>query len=156
MIDCTFENGGKTKLRHVVVDTLILKDSKILLVKRHKKLSEPEKWGLAGGFMERDERIEQAAAREALEETGWQVKDMTLMRIVDNPNRPTEDRQNVAFVYFATTAKKVGEADWESHEQKWFDLDELPPKDQIAFDHAEQIEFYKKYLKENFKLPVVG
>lgn len=156
MINCKFENGGKANLRHVVVDTLVLKDGKILLVKRHKKLSESEKWGLAGGFMERNERIVEAAAREVLEETGWTVKDMTLMRVIDNPSRPAEDRQNIAFIYFGAAAKKTGEADWESHEQKWFDLDDLPPDDQIAFDHADSIELYKKYLKENFKLPVVG
>lgn len=156
MIECIFENGNKAKLRHVVVDTLVLKDRKILLAKRHKKLSEPEKWGLAGGFVERDERIVEAAAREVLEETGWGVKNMTLMRVIDNPNRPAEERQNIAFVYFGTAVKKTGEADWESHEQKWFDLDDLPLESQIAFDHAENIQLYKKYLKEKIELPVVG
>lgn len=153
MIDCIFEDGNRASLRHVVVDTLVLKDSKILLVKRAAKLLEGGKWGIVGGFVDRDETLAEAAAREVMEETGWQVKDITLFRIKDNPNRPGEDRQNVAFVYLATATEKTGEADWESDEQKWFGFDELPPEDQIAFDHAENIKLYQEYLKNPFTLP---
>ncbi len=156
MIDCTFENGGKAKLRHVVVDTLVLKDEKILLQKRSGDVPVTGKGSLAGGFMDRNETIREAAEREILEETGWQVKNLTLLRIIDNPNRPEEDRQNIAFVFFATADKKTGEADHESQEQKWFELDNLPPKEQIAFDHADNIELYKRFLRDKFVLPVVG
>jgi ADP-ribose pyrophosphatase YjhB (NUDIX family) len=58
MIICKFEDGGEAKLRHVVVDTLVLKDNKILLIKRTGKLLEGGKWGLLGGYVERDENID--------------------------------------------------------------------------------------------------
>lgn len=143
-------------MRHVVVDTIVLKDGKILLVKRTGKLLEGGKWGLVGGFVERDETTAQAAAREVLEETGWQIKELTLLRINDSPDRPKEDRQNVSFVYFGEATEKTGEADWESDEQKWFSWDELPDEEDIAFDHAESINLYLKYLNDKLRPPVLG
>jgi len=156
MITCLFENGNKSSLRHVVVDTVVLKDNKILLVKRTGKLLEGGKWGLVGGFVDRDETTAQAAAREIMEETGWQITDLVLLRINDDPNRPREDRQNVCFVYFCSATEKTGKGDWESDEQRWFSWDELPSKENIAFDHAESISLYRKYLKNKSPLPIVG
>ena len=142
MLRCIFEDGNEASLRHVVVDGLLVRDGKILLVKRAKKLLEGGKWALVGGFVERDETIQEAMAREAHEETGYEVLDSTLLRIIDNPNRPGEDRQTVAFVYVCTVGEKTGESDWESDEQKWFDLSALPDEKNIAFDHYEDIQFY--------------
>ena len=156
MITCNFEDGGEALLRHAVVDSIVLKDDKILLVKRTAKLLEGGKWGLVGGYVDRDETLAQAAAREVLEETGWQVNNQVLLRIVDNPNRPKEDRQNIAFIYFCNATEKTDEADWESDEQKWFSWDELPKDENLAFDHAESIGVYRKYLAENFTLPFTG
>jgi ADP-ribose pyrophosphatase YjhB (NUDIX family) len=156
MITCTFEDGNQSSLRHLVVDTIVTKDNRILLVKRTGKLLEGGKWGLVGGFVDRDETTAQTAAREVMEETGWQVKGLTLLRINDSPNRPKEDRQNVALIYFCTATKKTGEPDWESDEQKWFSWDELPDNDKIAFDHAETISLYRKYLKDQPALPLIG
>jgi 8-oxo-dGTP diphosphatase len=157
MITCIFENDGKSSLRHVCVDVIVLnKHGQILLAKRTGKLLEGGKWGLIGGFVDRDETAAQGAEREIMEETGYHVKDLTLLRLNDNPNRPHEDRQNITFAYFCTATKKTGEHDWESDELKWFDIDELPPADQIAFDHLSNIELYKKYRHKPFPLPVVG
>jgi len=156
MITCNFEDGNEALLRHLVVDTLVLKDNKILMVKRTGKLLEGGKWGLVGGFVDRDETSAQAAAREVMEETGWEVKDLVLLKINDSPNRPKEDRQNIAFVYFCTATNKVGDADWESDEQRWFEWNDLPDKADIAFDHSDNIELYKKYIKKTFTLPVMG
>jgi 8-oxo-dGTP diphosphatase len=156
MITCVFEDGNKNSLRHVVVDTLVLKDDKILLVKRTGKLLEGGKWSLVGGFVDRDETTAQAATREVMEETGWELTDLVLLRINDNPNRPGEDRQNVCFVYFCTATEKTGKADWESDEQKWFNWNELPSEENIAFDHAESISLYRKYLKDKEPLPFIS
>jgi 8-oxo-dGTP diphosphatase len=147
MITCKFEDGGDALLRHVVIDTIVLKDGKILMVKRTGKLLEGGKWGLVGGFVDRDETLVQAAAREIHEETGWEVKDITLLRVNDDPNRPKEDRQNISFVYFCQAVKKTGEPDWESDDQQWYDLDALPDRESIAFDHADSIDLYKKHLQ---------
>lgn len=154
MIHCTFENGNKASLRHVVVDNIVLKDNKILLVKRTGKILEGGKWGLPCGFMERGDTILSAIDREVFEETGWRVSDKTLLRIKDSPNRPHEDRQNVGFTFFCKADAKEGDKDWESDEVKWFELNALPPASEIAFDHFEDIELYKEYLKNKFTLPL--
>lgn len=145
MIKCTFENNGRDSLRHAVIDALVLNSkNEVLMVKRVNKFLEGGKWALIGGFVERDETLSEAVAREIREESGWEVADVRLLRIVDNPNRPNEDRQNISFVYTCQAVRKTGEADAESTEQKWFKLNKLPPKKQIAFDHFEDIKFYLK------------
>lgn len=142
MISCEFEDGNSANLRHVVVDVLVIENNKILLVKRASHLSNGGKYGLVGGYVNRDETIEEAALREVKEETGYQIEIVRQLRVVDNPNRPQEDRQNVAFVFLAKPVKKVGEPDDESSEVKWFPLDKLPSEEEFAFDHFEDIALY--------------
>ncbi len=156
MINCEFENGNKASLRHAVMDTLVLKDGKILLAKRSMKLSEGGKWGLVGGFMERDETLAEGATRETYEETGWEIKNLTMLAIIDNPHHASEDRQNIKFIFFAEGIKQTSEPDWESDEIKWFPLDDLPPKEQIAFDHADSIDLYKSFLRDKPALPIMA
>lgn len=145
MITCTFEDGGEGKLRHVIVDALIIKDEKILLAKRSPKLfKEGGKWDLIGGFMDRDEDLEEALRREVLEEVGYKLKEIKLFTVINRPDREGSDWQNVAFFYVCAPAEKVGEMDWESTEVKWFDLNKIPSKEELAFDHYEIINLYLK------------
>ena len=117
-----------------------------MLAKRSEGLLEAGKWGLLGGYVNRDETTMQTAVRETKEESGWDVTSLRLLRVKDNPDRPHEDRQNIEFVYVADAVEKTGEPDWESEEVKWFSFDNLPEPDQIAFDHGEDIELYKQSL----------
>ncbi|HEY4169186.1 MAG TPA: NUDIX hydrolase [Reyranella sp.] len=156
MITCTFENGNKASLRHVVVDSLVLKDDRVLLVKRSGKLLEGGKWGLPGGFVDRDETIKQAVAREIKEETGYEVADITLFRIIDRPDRPAEDRQNISFVHLCAAGQCTGKPDWESDDVQRFPLSALPEEGEFAFDHYSNIRLYRKYLAGRVVLPVLG
>lgn len=161
MITCTFEDDGTGALRHTTVDAIMIKDGKVLLAKRGtynggKPLLEMGKWSLIGGYLSRDETIEQGLKREVREESGWEVENLQLFHIKDNPDRKGSDRQNVEFVFIVEAKNKVGESDEEVKELKWFDLDNLPPDDQIAFDHGGDLKLYIKCLKENFPLPFIG
>jgi 8-oxo-dGTP diphosphatase len=160
MIKCEFENGARAELRHVTVDTIIVKGKKIMLGRRGivngKPMLEAGKWGLIGGFMQRNETLAETAKREAMEETGWEITNLVLFRLNDNPKRSNEDRQNVNVVFIAEAKQKNVSGDEEVSELKWFGIDNLPPKDQIAFDHASSLELYKKYLTEKFDLPFFG
>ena len=158
MITCYFEDSKKpVYLRHVVVDMIVVDKNQILLVKRGPKYLESNKWALPGGFLNQGETTQQAAIREVKEETGYQTKILELFRINDNPKRPRElKRNNIAFIYLMKPLKKVGESDHEIKTAKWFDLDKLPPKNQIAFDHLKIIKLYKQHLKKPLKLPVLG
>lgn len=148
MIACYFEKTKKpVYLRHMVVDMLVVKGKQILLVKRAGKWLETGKWALPGGFLDRDETGAQAAVRETREETGYETQVIKLLRIIDNPNRPHEDRQNVSLVYLLKPIKKVGGYDNEISETKWFDLDNLPPAKDFAFDHLDTIKLYQRHLQ---------
>jgi len=156
MIKCEYENGNKALLRHAVVDNIVLKDGKVLLVKRAANLLEGGKWGLVGGFVDRDETVKEAATREIMEETGYTVSDITLLGIIDRPDRKGEDRQNISFVYFSNAVEKIGNADNESEAQAWFGLSELPGEEEFAFDHFYIIKLYADYLRKPFALPKIG
>ncbi len=71
----------------VTVDVLIRKDNGYVFIKRK---NEPYKgqWAIPGGILEYGENVEQAAKREAKEETGLDVK---LIRLVGVYSHPTRD-----------------------------------------------------------------
>lgn len=160
MIICQFEDGNKANLRHVCVNAIVVKDNKVLLGKRgrykDKKILESGKWALLGGFFNRDETLKQCIKREVMEESGWEINSLSLFRINDNPDRPAEDRQNVDVIFIAKAIKKIGKSDEEVTELQWFDINNLPPREKTAFDHAENLELYNKYLKKKFNIPIWG
>jgi 8-oxo-dGTP diphosphatase len=142
MIACTFENGGQAALRHVVVHAIVERDGALLLVRRARRLSEGGKWGLPGGFLDRDENLSEGVRRELREETGWDGRVVRLLRINSRPDRPREDRQNVAFDFVLTPVARVSEPDDESSDIAWVPIDQLPPLDELAFDHGETVRLY--------------
>ncbi len=162
MINCTFENGNVASpgLRHITVPVLVIKDNQVLLGMRGSKHGKPileaGKWGLLGGFFDRDETLVKAARREVMEESGWTIKNPYLFVINDSPDRPMEDRQNVDMIFVAEADQQVGTHDEEVKELRWFDLDKLPPDDQIAFDHALALKLYKKHMINPLQLPIFG
>ncbi len=146
MITCTFEDGGKAKLRHVVVDSLIVENNKILLVRRAQNSYEfPGKLALPGGYVDLDETVEQAVLREALEETGYRTKIVKFLKYIDDPKRT--ERQTITFVFLLSPIKKVSKSDHEISEILWFPINKLPKKEKVAFDHLEIIQEYIKDLK---------
>jgi ADP-ribose pyrophosphatase YjhB (NUDIX family) len=155
MITCSFENGNKATLRHVVVHALVEHDGCLLLEKRDGPILETGKWSLPAGFIERDETLEQCIVRELLEETGWKGEVVSLFRINSNPNRPHEDRQNISVEFIVKAVEKVGEKDWESSKVEWIPIDKLLPFEEFAFDHGESIRLYLEYLKKPFPIPLL-
>lgn len=156
MITCEFEDGGKAKLRHVTVVAIAHKDNKILLVKRAPHLTRGGKYTVPGGFLDRDEDAKTAVLRELKEETGFLGSKPELFKINDNPKRPKEDRQNVDFIYIVevTGGEKTDNSEVTSID--WFEKENLPSEDDFAFDHRDSILKYFQYLKEAFKLPIIG
>ncbi len=157
MIKCQFEDGWTGYLRHVTVDVIVVNDNnKILLAKRSQDMiKEPGKWTLPCGFLDRDETVSEATTREAKEETGYDIKNLKLLRINSNPNRCGDDRQNVGFIYFANVNGEPENFDHETTEIKWFKLDQLPSKKEVAFDHYSNMELYKKYLDKKVEIPIL-
>ncbi len=159
MISCTFHNGYKTSLHLVVVDAIAFNNKhQLLLVKRAKHVFRGDKWGLPGGYLDRDETLKDAVIREVKEETNLEAKIIKLFKVIDNPNRRNEDRQGVCFVYIVSVTGDPIPQESEVSEDKWFDLDKLPKEDDFAFDHLEIIKNYlkpdrKKVLKTSLNSP---
>jgi ADP-ribose pyrophosphatase YjhB (NUDIX family) len=156
MITCKFEDGHDVKLRHVVTHAIVEHDNKLLLEKRAGDILETGKWSLPSGFLNRDETAVQGIIREVKEETGWLCKVETLFRIISNPDRPHEDRQNIALEFILKPIKQVQKPDNESSKVEWISIDKLIPFSEFAFDHGESIKLYLEYRKNIFKLPLIS
>ncbi|MHA2008060.1 MAG: NUDIX hydrolase [Promethearchaeota archaeon] len=67
---------------HVGVGILLVRDNTLLLIKR-KYDPDAGYWSIPGGHLDLGEKVEIAAEREALEETGFKVKVSKLAGIID-------------------------------------------------------------------------
>jgi 8-oxo-dGTP diphosphatase len=120
----------KYKTPKLTADGAVLKDKKILLIKR-KFNPYKDKWGLPGGFVEYGERVENAVIREVLEETGLKVKVVDIIGVYSDPNRdPRGHTITIAFLLelFGGELKSGDDAS----DAKFFDFNDLPD---LAFDH---------------------
>lgn len=142
-------------MRHVTASAIAFKLGKILLVKRHPKSRQGDKWCLPGGFLDLNENTKECALREFREETGYSGKIISLFLINDNPHRKNEIWQMVDFVYLIKPGKKIQNPDGEQTEVKWFLLNDLPTEKDFAFDHFDIIQLFKRHLKKPFKLPLL-
>ena len=141
----------------VTVDVVVftMKDNKlkVLLVKRG---NEPFKdsWALPGGFINKNESLEDAARRELLEETG--VKEVYLEQLYTfgKPNRDPRGRI-VTVAYYAIIKSKGVElrAQEDAVEARWFPAYKIP---KLAFDHKDIVTYALKRLKWKMEYTTVG
>jgi 8-oxo-dGTP diphosphatase len=115
------------------------KKAKLLLIKRG---NEPfkGKWAVPGGFVDMDEELEDAVARELKEETGLEGVPLEQMHTFGKCGRDPRGRQ-ITIVFMGVLDKrppKIKGGD-DAAKAKWFDIEKLP-KD-LAFDHDEVIRF---------------
>jgi len=118
----------------VTVDILLEDAGKILLVKR---AFPPFKgrWALPGGYIEYGERAEEAAAREAKEETGLDIQLGSIIGAYSDPKRDPRGHQ-ISIVYRAKKKSGRIKKSKETKEVKMWNIAKLP---KLAFDHAEII-----------------
>ncbi len=115
----------------LTVDIVIkTKDGCIVFIKR---LNPPFEgfFALPGGFVEYGEKVEDAAIREAKEETGLEVGDLKLIGVYSDPNR--DPRGHIVSIAFL--AKEKGGVLKASSDAKEVVALKNPPKN-LAFDHA--------------------
>src|SRR5262245_14409930 len=108
-----------------------------------------------GVALGRDEQLSGGVRRELREETGWEWRVSALMRIISRPDRPHEDRQNVAFDFVITPLEKIGEPDKESSAVEWVPIERLPPLHTLAFDHGETVQLYLASRGKPARAPIV-
>lgn len=119
------------------VDIIISYRNGIVLIKRK---NPPEGWALPGGFVDYGETLEQAASREAQEETGLNVQLIRQFHSYSAPHR--DPRQHTISTVFLAHASGRAEAGDDAAELSVFHEDTLP-KD-IAFDHRNILSDYFK------------
>jgi 8-oxo-dGTP diphosphatase len=124
----------------VSVDIVLIRKSgeeyQVLLIKR---AQDPYRgsFALPGGFVDIDETLEQAAARELFEETGLRDVELTQIHTFSDPDRDPRGRViSTAFCGFFLSKVKP-KAGSDAADLGWYYLSDLP---ELAFDHAQIIQ----------------
>lgn len=134
----------------ILVGSIVIilnKDGHILLQQR----TEPAgKWGLPGGLMELGESPEETATREVFEETGLEVKNLSLMNVYSGkdyfiklPNGDIFQSVTVAY-YTHEYAGNLVNNQQEGLDLQFFDVNHLP--EYMVGSHWRMIQAYKKLL----------
>lgn len=112
-------------------------DFNFILIKRK---NDPYKdcWALPGGFVEYGESVENAAIREAKEETSIDVELKQLVNVYSEPNRDPRGH-TVTVAYTATGDLSARKADSDAKNIDIFSCEQLD-KIKIAFDHEKIIK----------------
>lgn len=108
--------------------------AKVLLIQR-KKSPCKDQWALPGGFVDEDEPLDKAAARELQEETSVNPKDVLLTQVgaFGDPGRdPRGWCVSVAYAALVPSTELGVKAADDATEAEWYDVTKLPP---LAFDH---------------------
>ena len=110
------------------VDIVIEWNGDIILIQRK---NPPLGWAIPGGFVDYKETVENAAVREAKEETSLEVKIVHLLGVYSAPDR--DPRFHTISTVFVGTGKGQPEPADDAKEIGFFNKDTIPAK--MAFDH---------------------
>lgn len=115
--------GSPSGIREFACDGVIIKDNKILLIKRAAPPGVGE-WAVPGGRIDQNEDAIGCLKREMKEETNLDVEPIALIGIYGDPKR--DPRGVIAAAYLCkVVGGKLQHGD-DAGEAKWFDLDKLP------------------------------
>ncbi|MBN1664704.1 MAG: NUDIX hydrolase [Deltaproteobacteria bacterium] len=118
------------------VDIIIeLEGRGIVLIKRK---NPPYGWAIPGGFVDYGESLEEAAVREAKEETSLDVSLHKQMHTYSKPDR--DPRHHTITAVYTATAAGNPVADDDAADIGIFTKDNLPKP--LAFDHAQILDDY--------------
>ncbi len=123
----------------LAVDVIIqTKPDTIVLIRRK---NEPFGWAIPGGFVDYGESLEQAAVREAREETTLEV---TLIRQMHTYSEPSRDpRGHTVSAVYVAVAEGVPQGRDDAVEARAYPIDQLP--EDIVFDHRRIISDFQLY-----------
>lgn len=129
----------------IIIELGNLPQKPIVLIERR---NPPLGWALPGGFVDVGERVEEAAKREAAEETGLDVRLRRLLGVYSAPDRDPRGH-TVSAVFIAAAIGEPQAAD-DAKQVTVCGLENLPP--QLMFDHELILKDYAVFLASG-KLP---
>lgn len=140
----------------VAVDCIIFgfegKDLKGLFIKRG---FEPQKgkWSLMGGFVEKEESVDDAAARILTQLTGLTDIYMEQLHCFGNVSRDPGGRV-ISVAYFALIRmEEYGEELMKTHNARWFELNKVPG---LVFDHRQMVKRALEQLRQKVANHPIG
>jgi len=128
------------------VDTIIQRDSWILLVKRR---NDPFKGYLVlpGGFVNEGERVEDAAKREVKEETSLNIELLDILGVYSDPARDPRGHM-MSTVFIAKISSHNEKVDAVAQDDaaaiEWISLEVIDTRN-VGFDHKRIISDYKTW-----------
>ena len=149
----TYEYPRPSVTVDVVIFTIADDDLKVLLIRRG---AEPfkGKWALPGGFVNMNESLERAAARELKEEVG--VSDVYLEQLFTfgEPKRDPRGRV-ISVCYFALVdaTRQTIRAASDAADAEWHSVFKLP---RLAFDHRQILDYAIWRLRNKLEWTTVG
>ncbi len=117
------------------VDIVISNQGGIVLISRK---NTPFGWALPGGFVDYGESVEEAAVREAKEETSLDIHNLKLLGVYSSKDR--DPRHHSISTVFSAQSDGIPCAGDDAARVQVFQKDNLPKK--LGFDHAEIIVDY--------------
>jgi 8-oxo-dGTP diphosphatase len=118
---------------------ILLPGDRVVLVERR---NEPRGWALPGGFVDEGETLETAAAREAREETGLEVRLREQFHSYSDPRR--DPRGHTISTVFLGQAEGTPAGGDDAARAEAFPWTGLPGP--LVFDHAEILSDVRRYL----------
>lgn len=119
----------------VIIEMIDRPERPIVLIERR---NPPSGWALPGGFVDVGETLEQAAVREALEETCLDVKLTKLLGCYSDPSR--DPRGHTVSAVYIGEACGTPRAEDDAKSVRLYDVNQLPTN--LAFDHAKILADY--------------
>jgi 8-oxo-dGTP diphosphatase len=123
------------------VDIIIETGAGIVLIERK---NPPHGWALPGGFVDYGESLEEAAIREAREETGLAIKLHGQFHTYSDPQR--DPRHHTISTVFLAIAEGTPEGGDDAGRAEVFTRENVPP---LVFDHDKILDDYFRFKEHS-------
>lgn len=172
------ETSGQLYYHNISIDVVIIGyHERTLKVLLEKPTFSDGQWMLPGGYVRRNQTVEQAASTVVYDRTRLRDLDLMQYKVFSKPGRTWGQKNNIrsemekvglhvpddywmfdnfiSVAFFALTeySKVQPSGDFYSEECRWFSLDDLPP---LIFDHSEMIADAMRRLRHHIVFHPIG
>ncbi|MCC7553872.1 MAG: NUDIX hydrolase [Methanobacteriaceae archaeon] len=129
----------------ITVDIIIFNEDKEFILIKRKNDPYKDYWAIPGGFIDYGETVENAAIREAKEETNIDIKLKNILGVYSEKNRDPRGH-TVTIVFLANGNIEKMKANSDAKEINIFSFNDIKNM-KLAFDHTKILnDAYRNYL----------